>query len=92
MRDAPAGTIVIVPLRADRQWMHPEVARRLRLRDRITVPPRPAGLTTWDRGAGVRFYGGDYGELPWGSSTGPTEEFFVSEVGPPAIRPFPLGP
>lgn len=83
--DAPTGTIVVVPLRADRQWIHPDVLGRLRLRDRITVAAGPLGLTTWNRDAGLRFYGGDYGELPWGFSAGPTEEFFVSEVGPPAL-------
>jgi hypothetical protein len=91
-RDAPTGTIVVVPLRADRQWLHPDVARRLRLRDRITVPAGPLGLSTWYRAAGIRFYGGDYGEIPWGFSPEPTEEFFVSEVGPPAMPAFPLGP
>jgi hypothetical protein len=91
-RDAPTGAIVVVPLRADRQWMHPDVVRRLRLRERITVPPGPSRLSTWNRAAGFRFYGGDYGELPWGFSAEPTEEFFVSEVGPHAMLAFPLGP
>ena len=91
-REATTGAIVVSPRRADPQWMHPDVLRRLRRRERITVPPGPLGLTTWNRGAGVRFYGGDYGELPWGFSPEPTEEFFVSEVGPPAMFPFSLGP
>ncbi len=82
-RDAPAGAVVIVPLRADRQGMHPDVARRLLLRQRVQIPPAPLGLTTWNRSVGVRFYGGDYGELPWGLSDQPAEEFFVSEVGTP---------
>ncbi len=79
--DVPAGTIVVVPLRADKQWIHPAVARRFRLVDQITVPPAPLGLTTWDREAGFRFYGGDFGQLPWGFSSGPTERFAVYEVG-----------
>jgi hypothetical protein len=82
-RDAPTGAIVVLPLRADRQWLDPAVAGRLRLRERITIGPAPLNLTTWNRGAGVRLYGGDYGEIPWGFSTEPAEEFFVSEVGPP---------
>jgi 4-amino-4-deoxy-L-arabinose transferase-like glycosyltransferase len=81
-RDAPAGAIVIVPLRADRQWLDPRVGVRLRLRERITFGPAPLDLTTWNRSVGVRFYGGDYGEIPWGLSSQPAEEFFVSEVGP----------
>ena len=80
-RDPPAGAIVIVPLRADRQWMHPAAARRLQLRRRIDIPPGPLGLTTWNRDAGIRFYGGDYGELPWGFSSQPAEQFFVYETG-----------
>ena len=82
-RDPPAGAIVIVPLRADRQWIHPEALRRLRHRQRIEIPPAPLGLTTWNRTVGVRFYGGDYGELPWGFSDQPAEEFFISEAPPP---------
>ncbi len=82
-RDPPAGAIVILPLRADRQWIHPEAVRRLQPRQRIDVPPAPLGLTTWNRAIGVRFYGGDYGELPWGFSNQPAEEFFVSEVSSP---------
>jgi hypothetical protein len=89
-RDAPTGAIVILPLRADRQWLDPAVAGRLRLRERITIGPAPLNLTTWNRGAGVRFYGGDYGEIPWGFSAEPAEEFFVSEVGPP-LPAFPPG-
>jgi hypothetical protein len=84
--EVPTGAIVIIPLRADRQWLHPDVARRLELRDRITVEPGLLGLTTWNRGVGVRFYGGDYGELPWGFSSQPVEEFFVSEVGPALVQ------
>jgi hypothetical protein len=81
--EAPRGALVIIPRRADRQSMHPAVARRLQLRDHIVEPPGPFGLTTWNREAGIRFYGGDFGELSWGFSSQPVEEFFVSEVGPP---------
>jgi hypothetical protein len=83
-REPPAGAIVVVPRRADRQWLHPAAASRLRLRERITMPAGPLGLTTWNRDAGIRFYGGDFGELPWGFSFEPAEEFFVSEAGSPA--------
>jgi hypothetical protein len=83
---APPGAIVIVPLRADRQWIHPEVVPRLQLRQQITIPPGPLGLTTWNREIGVRFYGGDYGELPWGFSSQAAEEFFVFEAGPAVVR------
>jgi 4-amino-4-deoxy-L-arabinose transferase-like glycosyltransferase len=82
-REPPSGAIVIVPLRADRQWIHPDALRRLQPRRRIDVPPAPLGLTTWNRAIGVRFYGGDYGELPWGYTDQPAEQFFVSGVGPP---------
>jgi hypothetical protein len=82
-RSAPTGAIVVVPARSDLQWIHPEVARRFRLLDWITVPPHPLRLTTSNRAAGIRFYGGDYGELPWGLSSGPTEEFFIFAIGPP---------
>jgi 4-amino-4-deoxy-L-arabinose transferase-like glycosyltransferase len=80
-RKPPAAAIVIVPLRADRQWMHPDAAGRLQLRRRIEIPPAPLGLTTWNRSVGVRFYGGDFGELPWGFSDQPAEVFSVFEAG-----------
>jgi hypothetical protein len=75
---------VLIPLRADRQWIHPEVV--LRLRQRIRIAPGPLGLTTWNREIGVRFYGGDYGELPWGFSSQAAEEFFIFEAGPAVLR------
>jgi 4-amino-4-deoxy-L-arabinose transferase-like glycosyltransferase len=80
--DAPTGAIVIIPLRADRQWLDPRVGVRLRLRERITFGPGLLDLTIWNRGF-IRFYGGDYGEIPWGFSPEPAEEFLVSELGPP---------
>jgi hypothetical protein len=82
-RDAPAGALVVIPRRADRQWLDPAVARRLALVGRIAVGPAPLGLSTWNRAWGWRFYGGDYGELSWGFSPEPVEEFFLSCVGPP---------
>jgi hypothetical protein len=85
-RKVQPGTIVIIPLRADPQWIHPEMRDRLQLRQRITIPHGPLGLTTWNRAIGVRFYGGDYGELPWGLSAQPAEEFFVFEAGPAVVR------
>ncbi len=81
--DVPAGAIVVVPLRADKQWIHPAVASRFRLIDQIVIPPGPLGITTWNKEAGFRFYGGDFGQLPWGFSTEPTERFSIYEVGPP---------
>ena len=81
--NVPAGTIVVIPLRADKQWIHPAAMSRLHLLDRITVPAHPLGLTTWNRAAGFRFYGGDFGQLPWGFSIEPTERFSIYEVGPP---------
>ena len=80
--DVPAGAIVVVPLRADKQWIHPAVTGRFRLIDQIVVPPGPLALTTWNREAGFRFYGGDFGQLPWGFSTAPTERFSIYEVAP----------
>ncbi len=80
--DVAAGTIVVVPFRADKQWIHPAVAGRFRLVDQITVSPAPLGLTTWNREAGFRFYGGDFGQLPWGFSGAPTERFSVYQAGP----------
>jgi hypothetical protein len=85
-REVPPGAIVIIPRRADQQWMYPDVVRRLQSRERITIAHGPLWLTTWNREIGVRFYGGDYGELPWGFSSQPAEEFFVCEAGPAAIR------
>jgi hypothetical protein len=87
-REAPPGSIVIIPLRADRQWIRPEAFRQLqrRLRRRITIAHGPFGLTTWNREIGIRFYGGDYGEIPWGFSSQPAEEFFVFEAGPAVVR------
>ena len=72
---------MIIPLRVDRQWMHPDVVRRLRLRERITIAAEPVATDDLEPRSRPRFYGGDYGELPWGLSSEPTEEFFVSEVG-----------
>jgi 4-amino-4-deoxy-L-arabinose transferase-like glycosyltransferase len=85
-RAVQPGTIVIIPLRADRQWIHREVVGRLQLRRRITIAHGPLGLTTWNREIGVRFYGGDYGELAWGFSSQPAEEFFVFEAEPALVR------
>jgi hypothetical protein len=85
-REAPPGAVVIIPLRADRQWIHPDVFHRLQLRRRITIPHGPLGLTTWNRERGIRFYGGDYGELPWGFSPQPAEHFLVFEAGPAVVR------
>ena len=67
----PDGAIVVIPLRADRQALHPvgrPHAPAPRADHRVA---EPLGLTTWNRPAGLRFYGGDYGELPWGFSSQP---------------------
>ena len=50
----------------------------------LQVDPNPLCLTTWNRRRGIRFYGGDFGELAWGASTEPTETFHVVELGPGA--------
>lgn len=81
--EVPAGTILVIPLRADRQWIHPAVLARCRLVEQVAVPPGPLALTTWNRAAGFRFYGGDFAQLPWGFSTEPAERFSIFEVGPP---------
>jgi hypothetical protein len=83
---APPGAIVIVPLRADRQWIHPRLLAQFQLRQRIAIPHGPLGLTTWNRALGIRFYGGDFGEIAWGFSSEPAEEFFVFEAGPAVVR------
>jgi hypothetical protein len=80
-RFATDGTLIVIPLRADKQWIDPAVIHRAARLDRITVPPHPFRLTTWNRRAGFRFYGGDFGQLPWGFSDEPTEQFSVHEVG-----------
>ncbi|MDR3635028.1 MAG: hypothetical protein P4L84_14585 [Isosphaeraceae bacterium] len=79
-RNAPDGTVLVIPLRADKQYIDPAVLSRARLLDRITFPCSPLRLTTWNRQAGFRFYGGDFGQLPWGFSSEPTERFFVYEI------------
>lgn len=76
---APPGTILVIPLRADKQWINPSVMSRFRLIKQLTVPCDPLRLTTWNRKAGFRFYGGDFGQLPWGFSTEPTERFSIYE-------------
>jgi 4-amino-4-deoxy-L-arabinose transferase-like glycosyltransferase len=91
-RQVPSDSVVIIPQRADRQWIHPDVLRRLALRKRITIPHGPLGLTTWNRALGIRFYGGDYGELPWGFSWQPAEEFFVFEIASSSGRMGDPGP
>jgi hypothetical protein len=78
--DVPPGSLVIIPLRVDKQQISPAVLDRLRKLDQIVIPPNPLRLTTWDGVA--RFYGGFYGQLPWSIETGPTEEFYVLEAGP----------
>ncbi len=79
--DVPEGSIVVMPLRADRQFLHPEVARRFEVVGRFKTAANPVGLTLWNRGAGVRFYGGDFGEVPWGFADEPVEEFVIVRVG-----------
>jgi hypothetical protein len=81
--DPSPGSILIVPLRADKQFIHPFIMSRARLLDRIDVPHGPLLLTTWNLSAGFRFYGGDFGQLPWGLSSEPAEEFSVFLFGPP---------
>lgn len=79
--DAPSGTILVVPLRADKQFIHPAVLSRARLIDRMEFPRGPLSLTTWNLKAGFRFYGGDFGQLPWGFSDEPAEQFSIYHLG-----------
>ncbi len=79
-RSAPAGTIVVIPVRADKQFIQPAVFNQLHRLDQIVIPANPVRLTTWNRNSGFRFYGGDFGQLPWGFSSEPTELFTIYEV------------
>ena len=80
--DAPSGTILVIPFRADKQWINPAVLSRFRPVDQIVIPRSSLRLTTWNRDAGFRFYGGEFGQLPWGFSNEPTERFSIFEIGP----------
>ncbi len=80
--DAPAGTIVVIPYRADKQWINPMVVSRFRPVDEITISRSALRFTTWNRESGFRFYGGDFGQLPWGFSNEPTERFSIYEIEP----------
>jgi hypothetical protein len=80
-RDVPDGAIMIVPVRVDRQGIFPPALQQLQLVENLPVPAHPLGLTTWNRQAGVRFYGGDYGEIPWGISSEPTERILIFRAG-----------
>lgn len=77
MTAVPPGSIVVVPLRADKQFLHPAVLQTLEPVDVHTIQTHPLFLTTWNRRTGIRFYGGDFGELPWGFSEEPTEQFTI---------------
>lgn len=78
----PPGIVVVKPLRADQQFMHPLAANRLQPLATIRIAPHPLRLTVWNRPAGIRFYGGDFGELPWGFSTEPIEKFTILQAAP----------
>ncbi len=81
--DSPPGTIVIVPLRADKQFIHPVVLSRAQRISEFEVPHGPLSFTTWNREAGFRFYGGDFGQIPWGFSGELTERFTIYRLGTP---------
>ena len=85
--DVPPGAVVVLPLRVDKQQIGPGVLARLRLLDRIVIPPDRLRLTTWDDTA--RFYGGFYGQLPWSIAAGPTEEFYILGAASPPPAPGP---
>jgi hypothetical protein len=73
----PPQAVVVIPKRADPQFVHPQAMQQLRQVEIITIPPHPLRMTTWNRGAEIRYYGGDFGELAWGFSSESTEEFTV---------------
>jgi len=81
--DAQPGTILVVPRRADKQFIHPVVMSRARLLDKLEFPHAPFLLTTWNLEAGFRFYGGDFGQLPWGISDEPAEQFSIYQIMSP---------
>ena len=84
-RQAPVDALIIVPRRADKQYLQPQVRAQLRPLRTIRVGAHPLRLTTWNRPAGLRFYGGDFGQLPWGFSAEPTEEIYCFSVAPVAF-------
>jgi hypothetical protein len=82
MADVPTGAVVIIPHQADKQWIAPSAAARLELVEEIVLGPHPLGVSTWRRERGIRFYGGDYGELPWWFSAQSAEVLRVYRAVP----------
>jgi hypothetical protein len=70
------GAWLAIPRAADPKWIHPMVIPRLEEVERFTAAP-PPGVTSWNRGAGIRFHGGEPGEIPWGPDRQPMEEVIL---------------
>jgi 4-amino-4-deoxy-L-arabinose transferase-like glycosyltransferase len=70
----PDEAVVVIPITADKQFFDPRVFQQLTpVGAPLRLDPHPLRLTTWNRSAGIRFYGGDFGEIPWGLSSDATE-------------------
>ena len=73
--------ILVVPLRADPPYSRSTADAMSSANSPYklirTIGPNPLRLTTWNRRRGFRFYGGDFGQLPWGFSDEPTEQFRI---------------
>lgn len=81
---AAVGSVVVLPQRADRQFLANDMIARLEpMMAPLVLPAHPFGLTNWNRSLGIRFYGGDFGEIPWGFSSEPTESIATFRVGSP---------
>lgn len=76
----PVNALVLVPLRPDRQMVMPNVRPYFRTLETFEIPPHPLRLTTWNREHGIRFYGGDFGEIPWGFTNDVTDRIAVCEI------------
>jgi hypothetical protein len=85
-RDAPAGTLFLIPQQADPTPIHPRVIARLRLLRQYSMNAPVFPFITWSvnpkSSAGVRFYGGAYPHLPWWFSRLNSETIGVFEVVP----------
>lgn len=75
-QSVPPGGLVVIPRSVDKQYIEPAALAGYEIAEEWTLPPHPLGLSTWRR-PGVRFYGGDFGETPWGFSVSPAEHIVL---------------